>query len=56
MALILLIEDESGIRENCKELLNLRGYKCVAAANGFEGVELANTTHPDIIFCDILKD
>lgn len=53
MALILLIEDESGIRENCKELLNLRGYKCVAAANGFEGVELANTTHPDIIFCDI---
>lgn len=53
MALILLIEDELKIRENCKELLNNQGYDCITAADGYKGIELARLKMPDLIFCDI---
>jgi CheY-like chemotaxis protein len=53
MALILLIEDDAMIRENCKDLLIHGGYNCIVAKDGAEGVELTRTAKPDIIFCDI---
>jgi DNA-binding response OmpR family regulator/anti-sigma regulatory factor (Ser/Thr protein kinase) len=49
---ILIIEDESAIRETLKDILELNGYTILAAADGPAGVTLA-AHGPDIIFCDI---
>lgn len=49
---ILIIEDESAIRETLKELLELNGFEVLAAADGLEGVKLAES-NPDFIFCDV---
>lgn len=53
MALILLIEDETLLRDNLKELLEMYGYNCIAAANGLEGIKLASQQFPDLVLCDI---
>lgn len=52
--MILLIEDNLHVRENTTEILELAGYKVVAACNGKEGVELAEIQIPDLIICDIM--
>jgi len=54
MARILVIEDETILRENLVELLEAEGYEVMAAANGREGLHLARTQWPDLILCDIL--
>lgn len=54
MALILIIEDNDGIRENLAELLELEEYEIALATNGREGIELAGTILPDLIISDIL--
>ncbi|MEI6488665.1 MAG: response regulator [Bacteroidota bacterium] len=53
MKTVLLIEDNTNIRENLHEMLELEGYKVVVAKNGRIGLEAAKTCHPDIILCDI---
>ncbi|HET8753950.1 MAG TPA: response regulator, partial [Salinimicrobium sp.] len=54
MKKVLLIEDDTVVRENTAELLELSDYKTVTAANGKKGVELAKKELPDIIVCDIM--
>ena len=54
MKTILLIEDDSVLRENTAELLELSNYKVLTASNGKIGVELAKMQMPDIIVCDIM--
>lgn len=51
---ILLIEDDVILRENTSELLELSNYNVTTAPNGKIGLELARTTLPDIIICDIM--
>jgi len=51
---ILLIEDEEQIRKNLLEILSLKGYQVVAAADGLEGVSIAKQQPPDLILCDIM--
>ncbi|MGI8893477.1 MAG: response regulator [Bacteroidia bacterium] len=51
---ILLIEDNPDMRENIAEILELSGYHVTTASNGKEGVELAKTSNPDLIICDIM--
>ncbi|XZF15715.1 response regulator [Chitinophagaceae bacterium MMS25-I14] len=51
---ILLIEDNTEIRENMSEILELAGYDVRTASNGKEGVELAMERKPDLIICDIM--
>jgi len=53
MKTILLIEDNTAIRENTCELLELEGYKVIFASNGKIGIALAKEKKPDIILCDI---
>jgi DNA-binding response OmpR family regulator len=50
---ILIIEDNSDIRENIAELLELSGYRVYSADNGNTGIALAVEHWPDIILCDI---
>ena len=54
MKKILFIEDDTVVRENTAELLELSDYEVVTAANGKIGVELAKKELPDIIICDIM--
>ncbi len=51
---ILLIEDNTAVRENTAELLELANYKMLVAANGKAGVDLALKHKPDLIICDIM--
>jgi len=51
---ILLIEDDTALRENTAELLELANYKVLTAPDGEKGVLVAKTSHPDVIICDIM--
>lgn len=54
MKTVLLIEDNTDIRENMAEILELANYKVLTAPDGKEGVALAIANQPDIIICDIM--
>lgn len=54
MKKILLIEDNTEIRENMAEILELAGYTVYTAADGKQGVEQALQDRPDLIICDIM--
>ena len=54
MKTILLVEDSDDIRETTAEILELAGYKVLTAENGKIGVEVAQTTKPDLVVCDIM--
>lgn len=51
---ILVIDDNTHIRENTAEILDLAGYKTITAENGKKGVEAATSHKPDLIVCDIM--
>jgi len=54
MKTILLIEDDTVLRENTSELLELSNYNVISASNGKIGVDKAKHILPDIIVCDIM--
>ena len=54
MKKVVLIEDDTVLRENTAELLELSGYEVATAPNGKIGVEIVINTLPDIIICDIM--
>jgi DNA-binding response OmpR family regulator len=51
---ILVIDDNTEIRENTAEILELAGYKTITAENGKKGVEAALKAKPSLIICDIM--
>jgi len=54
MTKILVIEDESSIREDILEILNAYGYKALGAENGDVGVQMAQEYLPDLILSDLM--
>ena len=54
MTTILIIEDETAIRELISELLFLEDFEVVEAANGKEGIAIAQSVLPDLIICDVM--
>jgi EAL domain-containing protein (putative c-di-GMP-specific phosphodiesterase class I)/ActR/RegA family two-component response regulator len=54
MTKILIIEDETAVRENLLELLEAEDFETVSAANGRSGLELAHSEKPDLILCDMM--
>jgi DNA-binding response OmpR family regulator len=50
---ILLIEDNLGISENMKSLLELHEYDVLTANNGEEGATIAREQRPDLVISDI---
>jgi CRP/FNR family transcriptional regulator, polysaccharide utilization system transcription regulator len=54
MKTILLIEDNTDVRENTAEILELANFRVLQAENGKHGVELAQEQKPDLIICDIM--
>jgi DNA-binding response OmpR family regulator len=54
MITILVIEDDNEIRQSIADLLELNDYNVLIAANGEEGIRLAQQHVPDIILSDIM--
>lgn len=54
MKKILVIEDNSEIRENMSEILELANYQVEQASNGKSGVAAALLNPPDLVLCDIM--
>ncbi|MBE9129987.1 MULTISPECIES: response regulator transcription factor [unclassified Coleofasciculus] len=54
MKKILIIEDESFIRDNLIELLEIEGFEAIGAENGNIGVQKAKDYQPDLILCDVM--
>jgi signal transduction histidine kinase len=53
MTKIMIIEDETQIREEVVDWLQFEGYKVLGAANGVAGLALMRQSPPDLILCDI---
>ena len=53
-ATILIIDDDTSVRKVAKVRLEREGYRVVAAADGDEGLQLAQMEHPQLILLDIL--
>jgi two-component system cell cycle response regulator DivK len=53
MAKILLVEDNEMNRDMLSRRLERRGYEVVIAVDGQQGVELAQSTTPDLILMDM---
>lgn len=51
---VLVIEDESAMREHLIKDLSRRGYRVLAAARGVEGLRLAREVRPHVITLDII--
>jgi len=52
---ILIVEDDSGIREALQLALEMEGYRVFTAANGKEGIEmLSNIQNPGLILLDLM--
>jgi len=54
MKKILVIEDNTEVRENLCEILELANYTTYQAENGKLGVALAKEHIPDLILCDVM--
>ncbi len=54
MKKILIVEDNTDVRENLAEILELSGYEPLTAENGKVGVEKALHDQPDLILCDVM--
>jgi CheY-like chemotaxis protein len=53
MKKILVIEDNTILRDNMTEVLRLEGYRVIEAADGADGVRLAQQELPDLVLCDV---
>lgn len=54
MKKILIVEDDTSIRELLTEILEDEGYKVSASANGIEGLKVLEKNIPDLIIMDIM--
>jgi CheY-like chemotaxis protein len=53
---ILVIDDDDGVRDVIKLMLESGGYQVEAAASGYEGVELFRKGGADLVITDILME
>lgn len=51
---ILIVDDSATDRQFLIETLSKRGYQCVIAQNGDEGIAKSKTEQPDLILMDII--
>lgn len=54
MKRILVIEDESDVREIILDILEAEEFSVIGAENGKEGVKLAQEHLPDLVICDVM--
>lgn len=52
-ARVLVVDDEKGIREGCRRVLQAEGFRVAVATNGEAGLELARTAGFDLALIDV---
>jgi two-component system response regulator AtoC len=50
---ILIIDDDAALRETLKICLNDIGYEIILAENGYLGIDLFKSEHPDLVISDL---
>ena len=50
---IMVVEDHDDTRLMLRQMLQLKGYRVVEAANGWEAVKIAHRERPDLILMDL---
>jgi two-component system nitrogen regulation response regulator NtrX len=50
---VLVIDDEAGIRDHMRMILEYEGYECVVAALADEGIAAFEKESPDVVFLDV---
>lgn len=50
---LLIVEDNTDLRNGLVDILTFEGFIVLAASNGLEGIEQMNATNPDLIISDI---
>ncbi len=53
MKKILIVEDDTGIRESLNDILEFSGYEVITATNGKEGFKEVMDANPDLVVCDV---
>ena len=56
MAHILVIEDNSTMREGVSQVLETMGHDVYAASNGREGLQYFQIAHPELVITDLKMD
>ena len=51
---ILIVDDEISIRDTLHGVLEDRGYRVSVAENGYTAIQMAKSTHFDIMFVDVV--
>jgi len=54
MKTVMVVDDESDIRDMVKEILEKQGYKVVTAINGADCLKKLKTAKPDLVLLDIM--
>ncbi|MCG2769803.1 MAG: response regulator [Chloroflexota bacterium] len=52
--LLLVVDDDSGMRDTLLDILEARGYRVGVAADGFEALEAIKTERCDLMLMDIV--
>jgi PAS domain S-box-containing protein len=50
---VLLVDDNPDARSSLRDVLELMGHHVDVSCDGYEGISVAETVHPDIVLCDI---
>jgi DNA-binding response OmpR family regulator len=50
---LLIIDDDSHLRESLAEVLDLQGYDCHQAGTAAEGISMAHKVAPEVVLMDI---
>ena len=53
MKKILIVEDDAGIRDSLKDILEFSGYTVLTATNGKEGFSEILNSNPNLVVCDV---
>ena len=51
---IVVVDDDTGIREMLEGVLRTQGHQVSSASDGDDGLDLIRRTHPDLIFLDLM--
>ncbi|MBD2295690.1 EAL domain-containing protein [Anabaena sphaerica FACHB-251] len=54
MKKILIIEDDSIMREILQQILQIEGFSTITAENGWLGLQMVEQYQPDLIICDVM--
>jgi DNA-binding response OmpR family regulator len=54
MTSVLVVDDETDIREAVSELLSEEGYRVIDARDGAEALRKARAFHPDVVLLDLM--